>query len=198
LSKTDLEMKMVKTELTDSANLLLLHKGLPKHLQQLRIERHPVISKTKNFFKLQKKYDNYINSVDAIRDTVGKLKVQSVKIKEGIGKWKHQQKISNELLQKFLQSEDSDANYSFDDDDCLETSSCAPEDEHFDIMTAFVNFGPRLLSPLIQIINVFMYIVNENVLSDCIFRHVLYKRLNINLMFVTLHPRNMTFLWKLQ
>jgi hypothetical protein len=32
--------------------------------------------------------------------------VQSVKIKEGIGKWKHQQKISNELLQEFLQAED--------------------------------------------------------------------------------------------
>lgn len=31
----------------DSANLLLLHKGLARHLQQLRIERHPVISKTK-------------------------------------------------------------------------------------------------------------------------------------------------------
>ncbi len=77
LSKTDLEMKKVKAELTDSANLLLLHKGLTKHLQQLRIERHPVISKTKNLFKLQKKYENYINSIDAIRDTAGKLKVQS-------------------------------------------------------------------------------------------------------------------------
>jgi hypothetical protein len=149
LSKTDLEMKKVKAELTDSANLLLLHKGLTKHLQQLRIERHPVISKTKNLFKLQKKYENYINSIDAIRDTAGKLKVQSVKINEGIGKWKHQQKISNELLQEFLQAEDSDANYSFDDDDCQETSSSAPEDEHFDDYDSFC----ELWTPITQIPN---------------------------------------------
>ena len=49
LSKTDQEMKKVKKELTDSANLLLLHNGLTRHLQQLRIECHPVISKPNAF-----------------------------------------------------------------------------------------------------------------------------------------------------
>jgi hypothetical protein len=67
-------MKKVKEELTNSANLLLLHKGLARHLQQLQTDRHPIILKTKNVVKLQKKYENYINSVDALHDTVGKLK----------------------------------------------------------------------------------------------------------------------------
>ena len=120
--------------------------------------------------------------------------VQSVKIKEGIGKWKHQQKISNELLQEFLQAEDSDANNSFDDDDCQETSSSAPEDEHFDDYDSFC----ELWTPITQI---------PNPDHQCHYVHRERKRPirlhlptcpiqspNINLMFVIRYPRNMTFL----
>jgi hypothetical protein len=119
-------------------------------LQQLRIERHPVISKTKRVLKLQKKYKDYINSVNTLRDTVGKLKIQSVKIKEGIGKWKHQQKISNQLLQDFLNDEDSNVNYSSDgddDDDCFEASSSAPQDKHFDDYDSFHEHWTPITQP---------------------------------------------------
>lgn len=100
--------------------------------------------------QLQKKYKDYINSVDTLRDTVGKLKIQSVKIKEGIGKWKHQQKISNQLLQDFLNDEDSNVNYSSDgddDDDCFEASSSAPQDKHFDDYDSFHEHWTPITQP---------------------------------------------------
>ena len=131
LSKADHQIRSVKQELTDSANLLLLHKGLTRRLQQLQNARHPVILKTKNALKLQKKYEDYINSVDNLRDTVGKLKVQSIKVSEGIGKWKQQQRISTDLLNEYLNHEDQDQP-SLIDDDCLEASSSAPPDEYYE------------------------------------------------------------------
>jgi len=130
LSKTDEQMKKVKKGFTDSANLLLLHKGFARHLQQLRTDRHPVISKTQNVVKMQKKYNHYIESVDALRDTVSKLKVQSIKFKEGIGKWKQQQKISTHLLKEFLNN--NELNSPSDDDDCIEASSSAPSDADYE------------------------------------------------------------------
>jgi hypothetical protein len=58
LAKTDHHMSRVKKEISENANLLLLHKGLVRHLKQLQIDRHPVLSKTKNVYKLKKKYEN--------------------------------------------------------------------------------------------------------------------------------------------
>jgi len=140
-------MKKVKEELTDSANLLLLHKGLARHLQQLQNDRHPIILKTKNVVKLQKKYENYINSVDALHDTVGKLKVQSVKIKERIGQWKQQQSVSTHLLQEFLNDEESHANSPSDDDDCLEASSSAPMDGHYENYDDYCDNWAPIINP---------------------------------------------------
>jgi hypothetical protein len=78
------------------------------------------------------------------------LKIQSVKIKEGIGKRKHQQKISNQLLQDFLNDEDSNVNYSSDgddNDDCFEASSSAPQDEHFDDYDSFREHWTPITQP---------------------------------------------------
>jgi hypothetical protein len=147
LSKTDEQMKKVKKELTDSANLLLLHKGLARHLQQLRTDHNPVISKTKNVIKMQKKYENYINSIDDLRNTVGKLKVQSIKIKEGIGKWKHKQKLSTHLLQEFLNDGESCENSPFDDNDCFEASSSAPTDEDYENYDDYEDAWAPILNP---------------------------------------------------
>jgi hypothetical protein len=72
LTKADQQMPKVKKELTDNTDLLLLHNGLVKHLQQLQIDRLPVILKTKNVNQLQRKYEVFLNSVDVLRDTVGK------------------------------------------------------------------------------------------------------------------------------
>jgi len=102
LSRTDLKMKKIKKELTDTANLLLIQKGLFSRLQQLQAERHPVIFKTKNTQKIQKKYDYYIKSIDDLHDTVGKLKLDSLKVTEGIRKWKNQFQMSTHLLEKLL------------------------------------------------------------------------------------------------
>jgi hypothetical protein len=127
LTKADQQMQKVKKEISLNANLLLLHKGLVKHLQQLQIDRHPVILKSRNVIKLQKKYEDYINSVDAIRDTVGKLKVQSVKIREGIGKWKQQQCASTQLLNEIVENDSTDIPY----DDFFEYASSSTTNQEF-------------------------------------------------------------------
>jgi hypothetical protein len=80
---------------------------------------------------LQKKYEEYIDSVDALRDTLGKLKVQSTKMRDDIGKWKHKQRISTELLDEYLKNDDL-SYHSPSEDDCLEASSNAPTDEHYE------------------------------------------------------------------
>jgi hypothetical protein len=121
-AKTDHHMSTVKKEISENANLLLLHKGLVRHLKQLQIDRHPVLSKTKNVYKLQKKYENYTNSIDDLRDTAGKLKLQSIKLRDGIAKWKHQQKISTNLLDEIINMNISDV---LEDDDCIQASSSA-------------------------------------------------------------------------
>ncbi len=79
--------------------------------------------------KLQKKYENYINSIDDLRDTVGKLKVQSIKLREGIAKWKNQHKISTNLLNEIIDTSNSDVP---EDDDCIQASSCASIGEMYD------------------------------------------------------------------
>jgi hypothetical protein len=76
---------------------------------------------------LQKKYEDYIESVDTLRDTVGKLKVQSIKMREGIGKWKLQQRSSTNLLNEFVTNISSTIP---DDDDCVNASSSAPDQDY--------------------------------------------------------------------
>jgi len=92
-------------------------------LHQLRSDRHPIISKTRDINKLQKKYEDYINSVDERRDIVGKLKIQSTKMWEGIGKWKLQQRASIRLLNEIIEGNYQDMSV---EDDCLDASSNAP------------------------------------------------------------------------
>jgi len=62
LKRVDQNMQKVKKELTDNANLLLLHKGLVTRLQQFQIDCHPVISKTKDLERIEKKYEKYIKA----------------------------------------------------------------------------------------------------------------------------------------
>jgi phosphopantetheine adenylyltransferase len=94
---------------------------------------------------MQKKYNDYIDSVDALRDTVGKLKVQSVKIKEGIGKWKQQQRISTNLLQEFLNNQE--LNSLSDDDDCLEASSSTPSDADYETYDDYHDAWTQIINP---------------------------------------------------
>jgi len=54
LVKTNHHMSRVKKEISENANLLFLHKGLVRHLKQLQIDRHPVLSKTKNILSCKK------------------------------------------------------------------------------------------------------------------------------------------------
>jgi hypothetical protein len=143
LAKADQQMLQVKKELSESANLLLIHKCLTRQLHQLRSERNPVISKTKNMVKMQKKYENYINSVDALRETVGKLKVQSITVRENIGKWKREQRISTDLLQDYLQEDD----LSLNEDDCFQASSSAPPDIFYENNDNYCEHWNTILRP---------------------------------------------------
>jgi hypothetical protein len=55
LTQVDSVLKTVKQDLTDSAKMLVLQKGLVRKLQQFQDQQNPVILKTKNATKLQKK-----------------------------------------------------------------------------------------------------------------------------------------------
>jgi len=100
--KVDQYMQKVKKELTDNADLLLLHKGLVKRLQQFQTDRHPIILKIKNILKIQKKYVDYLDSIDSYRDTIGKLKLQSIKFKERLEKWKEGDQHFTHLLNDII------------------------------------------------------------------------------------------------
>lgn len=123
LKRVDQNMQKVKKELTDNANLLLLHKGLVTRLQQFQIDCHPVISKTKDLERIEKKYEKYIKAVDVYHDIVGKLKVHSVKFREQLGNGKQETQKSTHLLNNIV-AKDS-VNEFDDEDDCIAASSSA-------------------------------------------------------------------------
>lgn len=84
LAHVDCSLHKMKTTLTDSAQLLLLHKALVRKLQDFQTQHAPVILKTRNTIWLEWKYRSYLDWMDSLCDTVGKSKLQSIKLKEGM------------------------------------------------------------------------------------------------------------------
>jgi len=123
LEKIDTDMQKIKKELRDNADLLLLHKGLVMRLKQFQVDRHPILSKTKNFDKIEQRYNDYLKAVDTYRDMIGKLKLYSVKFKEQLGNWKQETRKSTYLLNDII-TEELIENVD-DQDDCIAASSNA-------------------------------------------------------------------------
>jgi transposase InsO family protein len=123
LEKFDTDMQKIKKELRDNANLLLLHKGLVMRLKQFQVDRHPILSKTRDFDKIEQRYTDYLKAVDTYRDIVGKLKLHSVKFKEQLGNWKQETRKSTYLLNDII-TEELFENVD-DQDDCIAASSSA-------------------------------------------------------------------------
>ncbi len=92
-------------------------------LKQLKVDRHPIISKTRNHDRIVEKYENYLKAVDVYRDIVGKLKIHSVKFKEQLGIWKQETYSSTYLLNDIV-TEDVISKFE-DQDDCIAASSSA-------------------------------------------------------------------------
>jgi uncharacterized protein YdcH (DUF465 family) len=123
LERIDTNVQKVKKELRDNADLLLLHKGLVTRLKQFQINRHPILSTTKDFDKIEQRYKDYLKAVDTYRDIVGKLKIHSVKFKEQLGNWKQETRKFTYLLNDIMTEELIEK---FDDqDDCIAASSSA-------------------------------------------------------------------------
>jgi hypothetical protein len=123
LEKIDTDMQKIKKELRDNADLLLLHKGLVMRLKQFQVDHHPILSKTKNFDKIEQRYNDYLKAVDTYRDMIGKLKLYSVKFKEQLGNWKQETRKSTYLLNDII-TEELIENVD-DQDDCIAASSNA-------------------------------------------------------------------------
>jgi len=134
LTQVDSNLQQVKQDLKVSAQMLLLQKGLVWKLQAFQSQRTSVILKTTNATKLRQKYDAFLDTIDSLHGLIGKSKLHSIKIKEGMAPWKHHYRISTRLLDEITNDHNCDngAPASADDDpftDDVQTSSNAEDDK---------------------------------------------------------------------